>query len=284
MAALVAELRASRKYGGVDAEALTRTSAWALDRSRSRKEASKVARRKLHQVFGSYLPAAGLADAEAAARELGHGGLEDVCRGVLAAHASTRERLEVMPDFFATAFGPRAGAVRVADIGAGLNAFAIPWMPLASDAEYVAIDVDERMQRLVEQLAAHVPVRLAARTEDIVSAAAPIAADVVLLLKVVAPLELQSPGSVARLLERIEAPRIVITLSARSIGGRKRLVNDHYEAMLDPVIAQLAPRSISRYEFPSETMLVVDDTPPSRRQHGPHERTDGDDREPAAGR
>jgi 16S rRNA (guanine(1405)-N(7))-methyltransferase len=261
VAALVAELRGSRKYGTLDADALARTSTWALDRSRTRKEAAKAARRKLHQVYGAYLPASGIADAESAARALGHGELETVCRSVLAAHASTRERLDVMPEFFAAAFGPLTGAMRVADIGAGLNAFAIPWMALDPQAAYLSVDVDERMAHLVERLAPHVGVDLIARTEDLVSSLEPLAADVALLLKVIPALEQQAPGAGARLLERIDARRLVITVSAHSLGGRKKGMREHHMAMLNRLIPELSERQILRYDFPSETMLILDGTP-----------------------
>lgn len=257
VAALVAGLRASGKYGSLDPEALARTSVWALDRTRSHKEAAKAARRKLHQVYGAYLPAAGIADAERAARALGREDLRTVCRAVLEEHTSTRERLDVMPEFFEAAFGPLTGAVRVADLGAGLNAFALPWMPLTEGASYLSVDVDERIQRLVEQLAPHVSVELVARTQDLVSSAEPIRADVALLLKVIAPLEQQSPGVAARLLERIEAERLVITLSAHSLGGRKMGMREHYTTMLERLMPVFTAKLISRFDFPSETMLIL---------------------------
>lgn len=261
VAALAADLRAARKYATLDPETLSRTSAWALDRSRTRKEAAKAARRKLHQVYGAYLPAAGLSEAESAARPLGHDDLEAACRAVLAAHTSTRERLAVMPEFFAAAFGPFTGAVRVVDVGAGLNAFAIPWMPLEAPARYLAVDVDERMQRLVERLAPHVPVDVVARTEDLVSSTEPLTADVALLLKVIPALEQQASGAAARVLERIDARRLVVTVSAHSLGGRKRGMREHSTTVLNRVIPGLGERLISRFEFASETMLILDGTP-----------------------
>lgn len=257
--ALVAELRASRKYAQLDGQALARVAAWALDRTASRKEAAKAARRKLHQVYGAYLPARGIADAERAARKLAVDELPTACRAVLACHASTRERLEVMEGFFRAAFGANTGQVQVVDLGAGLNPFAIPWMPLEPGASYLAVDVDERIERLVEQLGPHVPVELTARTEDLVSATDPITADLVFLLKLVPPLEQQAPGSAMRLFERIRAGRVVISVSAHSLGGRKRGMREQHASMLQQMIPGLGARA-ERHEFPSETMFVLSGT------------------------
>lgn len=260
VAELVADLRTSRKYAALDTRALERTVAWAVDRSRTRKEAAKAARRKLHQVHGAYLPAAGIADAESAARLLDDADLKTACRAVLAAHTSTRERLDVMPEFFTAALGPLPDAVRVVDVGAGLNAFAIPWMGLADAATYVSVDVDERMQRLVERLAPHVPLDLVARTQDLVSSTEPLTADVALLLKVIPPLEQQATGAGARLLERIDARRLVVTVSAHSLGGRRKGMRENAATMLTRLIPDFAERQISRLDFPSETMVVLDGT------------------------
>jgi 16S rRNA (guanine(1405)-N(7))-methyltransferase len=256
VAAVVAELQGSRKYATLHEDLLGRTASWALERSPSRKEASKAARRKLHQIHGAYLPAAGIADAERAAQLLAGGDLETACRAVLAAHTSTRERLEVMPEFFAAAFGPLTGPVRVADLGAGLNPFAIPWMPLDPGSTYLAIDVDERIERLVERLTPYLPFELVARTEDLASATEPLAADVALLLKVLSPLEHQSPAAAAGLLARVSAGRIVITVPAHSLGARKRGMRQNADAPLTRLFPGFEQRA-ERHDFTSETMFVL---------------------------
>lgn len=225
------DLRASRKYGSLDPAALSRTAEWALARARSRKEAAKLARRKLHQVHGAFL------GAKLPEFDGDH-------RAVLAAHASTRERLDFMTEFFAAAFSP---GDTVVDLGGGLNAFALPWMP--RPASYTTIDVDSAFQRLVEQLAPHVDVPLTARTEDLVSGVTRYAADVALLLKVLPPLEHQQAGAAQRLLARIDAPRIVISVSAHSLGGRRRGMRERADAFV--------PDGAERIEFPSETMFVL---------------------------
>ena len=255
-AELAAELRASRKYAGIAEATLRRTAAWALARTRGRKQAAKLARRKLHQIHGAFLPAAGIRDAEHAAERLGRDELRDACRAVLACHASTRERLPFMEEFLAAVFGDLAGPLRVADLACGLTPFAIPWMPLAAGGVYRAIDVDTRMERVVAQLAPHVPVALEPRTEDLAGAPPAVEADVALVLKALPTLEHQEPGAGVRLLERIDARRTAISVSAHSLGGRRRGMREHHEALL----AQLLPQRIAgaeRHDFPSETLFVL---------------------------
>jgi hypothetical protein len=79
----------------------------------------------------------------------------------------------------------------------------------------------------------------------------------VLLLKVIPVLEQQAAGAAARLLSRIHAQRIVITVSAHSLGGRKRGMREHHPITLGRLIPGFVDRQISQYEFPSETMLIL---------------------------
>ncbi len=256
-AALADELRASRKYAGIADATLVRTAVWALARTRSRKEAAKLARRKLHQVHGAFLPAAGVRDAERAAARLGDGtDVREVCRAVLACHASTRERLPFMEEFLAAALGDRSAPLRVADLACGLGPFALPWMDLAPGSSYLAIDVDTRMEAVVGQLAPHVDVALETHTEDLAGEPPAIDADVALVLKAIPTLEHQEEGAGLRLLERIDAPRIALSVSAHSLGGRRRGMRGHHETLLAEMLGERFAAA-ERHDFPSETLFVL---------------------------
>lgn len=264
VAALADELGRARKYAGLSPQALRRTAAWALQRVGSEREAAKLARRKLHQAYAAYLPAAGLREAERAAASLerpaadvGEEELRAVCRAVLACHSSTRERLPYMHELFAAAFDGLTGAVRVADLACGLTPFAIPWMPLGLGAVYEAIDFDVRTERLVTALAEHVEVDLRASTVDLVSGPPIVQADVALVLKAIPTLEQQQQGAGARLLERIDARRIAISVSAHSLCGRAKGMRSHHDEQL----RQMLPERMAaarRLDFPSETLFVLD--------------------------
>jgi 16S rRNA (guanine(1405)-N(7))-methyltransferase len=252
---LAAELRAGRKYAGLSDEALRRTAAWALERSRSQREAAKLARRKLHQAYAAYLPAAGMRDAERAAASLG-ADVRVACRAVLSCHLSTRERLPYMEDFFAAAFGELTGALRVVDLACGLTPFSIPWMALTAGATYLAIDFDARAEQLTRQLAAHVAVDLRPSTADLVSAPPALQVDVALVLKAIPTLEQQQPGAGAQLLARINARRTAISVAAHSLGGRRKGMREHYEEMLERLLPGRMAHA-ERWDFPSETLFVL---------------------------
>lgn len=256
VATLARELRGTRKYSGLADAALSRTAAWALERSDDRRAAGKLARRKLHQAYGAYLPAAGMRAAEREAALLDDEELEVACARVLACHASTRERMPFMRDFFASAFGELSGAVRVADLACGLTPFSIPWMPLAAGARYLAVDFDSRMELLARRLAPRLAVELEPRTADLVSEPPSVHVDVALMLKAVPTLERQAPGAAARLLERVDARRIAISVSAHSLGGRRKGMRERSEEWLDGLLGEGA-RGVGRVDYPSETLFVL---------------------------
>ena len=59
----------------------------------------------------------------------------------MARHASTRERLSILDEFYPTLFGDLPPVNSVLDLACGLNPLALPWMGLAPDAVYHACDI-----------------------------------------------------------------------------------------------------------------------------------------------
>jgi 16S rRNA (guanine(1405)-N(7))-methyltransferase len=256
VSSVLEDLRGARKYAGITDTALARTAAWALERSSDPRQAAKLAKRKLHQAHGAFFSRNGIRDAERAVERLSAADLQRTCRSVLACHASTRERMPYMDEFFAAVFGDLAGPLRVVDLACGLTPFSIPWMPLAAGTSYVAIDFDLQIEGLARRLAPFLPVRLEPSTSDLVSEPPRLAADVALLLKAVPTLEQEETGAAVRVLENVEAPRVAISVSAHTLAGRRKGMRRHYERMLDPML----PGGVSateRFDFASETLFLI---------------------------
>ncbi len=145
--ALVDELLNLRKYRG--GALLRQTVRDVLERElqnqRSEKDAMKEARHKLHNIAAPYLgdpdyPAA--ATALKAAFASGDAAQERaICLDLLAAHASTRERISLLEEFFARIFAVTGVPDEVLDLACGLNPFALPWMGLPAGVRYHAYDL-----------------------------------------------------------------------------------------------------------------------------------------------
>jgi 16S rRNA (guanine(1405)-N(7))-methyltransferase len=249
--AVVAELRASRKYRHVAEAALARTAAAALRSARGRDDAVKRAKRKLHQLFAAFVTAAEIERAErivaALPAEAREETLRQACREVLKRHSSTRERVEPDASWYAQIWKVTGPPRSVLDLGCGFHPFALPWMGLPRECDYFACDVDERVAALVGHLFERCGRRGRAVATDVITGVTGLdtPADVAFLMKMLPTLERQEEGAAGRLLDRLHARFLVVTFPAKSLSGRERGMAANYEAFLR---ALLERRGEGRFE------------------------------------
>src|ERR671924_466114 len=105
---VVAEVLRSPRHRWLASDVVTRVAATESPKARTQADAVKRTKRRLHQAFGAYLgdlrPEAALDQLTAAWRSADPGAFEQVCRRLLAQHASTRERLPVLETFYREIF------------------------------------------------------------------------------------------------------------------------------------------------------------------------------------
>ena len=151
---LVDAILTSSKYKDVCQELITYIGAQELGKRRNVKEALKATKNKLHQVAGAYFDtrehyADWLYELSAAARSANRDKLLHVCRKIMSYHASTRERLPILDQFYAEIFSYLPPIHSVLDVACGLHPLAIPWMPLGEDTEYYAYDIYHGMMNFL---------------------------------------------------------------------------------------------------------------------------------------
>jgi 16S rRNA (guanine(1405)-N(7))-methyltransferase len=255
---IVRGLRESRRYRSVTEPALVRVARWAARTHGGRQPALKAAKRKLHQVYGAYLSPGAVAAAERAAMLIEGGARGDaeereLCLGVLRQHASTAERLPFLDRFCSDLTAGLPPVRSVLDLACGLNPFALPWMALPAGASYLAVDVDESLAKVFDQLGGAWPVGLRGLAHDLTSGPPEATAEMVLLLKAIPCLEQEEPGAGRRLLRSLDAPVVVVSFPARSLGGREKGMRETYDRMLREMVAG-SGRGIEVRSYPTETV------------------------------
>lgn len=268
--ALVSAVRARRKYATVAEPLVRRLSEQALRTQASISAAERLVRAKLHQVHGAYLTPGDLAHAERAlARAPADPAPEDIAalaHSVLARHASTRERLgfqeELYPQILAAtsppAPSPPAQLRKVLDLGCGFHPFALPWMGLGRETEYLAYDIDTRLLALADEF-----LRLAKRPGraavwDLLAPPPPEAqgADLAFCLKTLPLLDQLRPGAALRLLGGLSPRAWIVSFPSRTLGGREKGMRATYAARIE-ADARALGRRLARIDFPTETFYIL---------------------------
>jgi len=232
-----------------------------LAKGRKHKETLKATKNKLHQVGGAYLESkleydAWLSDLQAVAASSDQQALKAACEEVMGQHASTRERLPILEEFYTTIFAELPQIQSVLDLACGLNPLALPWMPLAPDAAYYACDIYTDMIAFLNSYLELMPVKGEAWACDVVTEPPNQKVDLALLLKIIPCLEQVDKDAGVRLLDAIDAGFLLVSFPVHSLGGKEKGMLEHYEDGFNEMVAG-RNWDVKRFVFDMELAFLV---------------------------
>ena len=257
---LVADVLNSSKYAQIAPGLVSRIGAAELGKGRKFKEAVKSTKNKLHQVGGAYFTSAlnydrWLAELKQAPNPESR---QQVCQMVMGKHASTRERLPFLKDFYQEIFSCFPPPKTVLDVACGLNPLSIPWMSLAPGTRYLACDIYADMVAFVGECIKLMPVDGRTEVCDVIASPPDAAVDLAMVLKTIPCLEQVDKNAGTRLLDGLNARYLVLSFPAKSLGGRggKGMV-DNYQARFEELASGRAWKVLARLEFSTELVFIV---------------------------
>jgi 16S rRNA (guanine(1405)-N(7))-methyltransferase len=226
----IREVQQARKYRGIQiAESTLRDLVeQELARHRDSKTALKSAREKLHHVMAPYL---GDPDYEQAARELDEAfasgqpaQVRSRCQSILAAHASTRERLPFLERFYAESFALTGLPHVLLDLACGLNPLAFPWMGLPPSVCYRPYDIHSPRVALINHFFSLQGLQPLAEVRDILVEPPHVEADVALFFKEAHRFEQRRKGCLLPFWKALNVRWLLVSLPVTSLSGRHNLV------------------------------------------------------------
>jgi 16S rRNA (guanine(1405)-N(7))-methyltransferase len=257
---LVQAVLTSPKYKTICRDVIRHIGQQELAERRSLKEAVKATKNKLHQVGGAYLPgkinyAAWLKELKAASPAKWDNFVE-VCARIMNQHASTRERLPILSQFYTTLLADLPPLHTVVDIACGLNPLALPWMPVAVDVTYYAYDIYQDMVDFLNAFMALAGVKGQAEARDVINDCPTPKVDLAFILKAIPCLEQIDKSAGPRLLDMINADHLLISFPVHSLGGREKGMSVNYETRFWELVAN-KDWAIKRFEFANELVFLV---------------------------
>ncbi|HON43545.1 MAG TPA: hypothetical protein PLM74_10535 [Bacillota bacterium] len=258
---IVASLASSRKYAGLCPDTLHRTARWAWERYPDLPAATKAAKRKLHQVFASFIREDDILKAQRLVETLplcpDQDETRSVCRRIMELHSSTRERMHNMEQLYPALLAAIGGPPRrIADLACGLHPFALPWMGLPPDTVYMASDIDWRIVDSLNRFFDRLDISASAECRDLLADQSRVSADLVFLMKALPGLEQQEKGGAARVLRRLDAEWVVVSTPTASLSGREKRMYENYDAMVSHVVEQVGWRALEMRSG-NETFYVL---------------------------
>lgn len=238
---LAEHLLSSRKYRdlNIPLETVTDLIHQALTHSQNPREVEQIVREKLHNIIAAYLGdpdyAACLAVLHQAYASGDSGQVKTVCGQILAAHASTKERLPILNEFYARIFAHTGTPKVILDLACALNPFALPWMNLPVDVQYYAYDLHQPRLDAINGLFRlnHLP-ELAIRQDILVEPPA-IEADVAFFFKEAHRFEIRQKGCNRAFWQRLHARHLLVSLPTASLTGRHPKLDQHRRLVYDTI-------------------------------------------------
>jgi 16S rRNA (guanine(1405)-N(7))-methyltransferase len=258
---LVKEVLSSAHYRDICPSLVRSIGFQELGKRRNHKEALKSTKNKLHQVSGAYLNEHGLYPRwlhqfQQAALSNDRAMLQQACLSIMSHHASTRERLPIIDQFYTACMAELAPIHSILDIACGLNPLAIPWMPLAADANYYAYDVHQQMLAFLAHCMDILGVRGQAQAVDLVQHCPQQEADVALVLKTLPCLEQINKQAGYYILRALKARYLIVSFPVHSLGGKNKGMQAYYDAHFRELIDD-EPWQVQRIELATELVFLV---------------------------
>jgi 16S rRNA (guanine(1405)-N(7))-methyltransferase len=257
---LVRHVLRSWKYKHVCKEFVRHIGTKELSIRRNYKEAIKATKKKMHQIGGAYFEAR--IPYTRAIEELTHvknGNKDDfsrVCKELMRLHASTKERIEILEEFYTTTLGAIQPIRVVLDIACGLNPLAIPWMPLDEGATYYAYDIYKDMLEFIQAFMRILGIDGYVEMRDVTQSPPTQKADVALILKTLPCLEQVDKTAGLRLLENVKANHVLVSFPVHSLGGWSKGMVANYEQRFSELI-QAKPWTVQRFTFATELVFLI---------------------------
>ena len=231
---VIAAIKQSKKYRDTSEETIRQLAVEAVATHKKARPAEKAVRRRLHSIMAPYL---GDPDYDTAGELLNQtfvGGDEAavraVCRDLMHAHLSTRERLHILDTFYRDIFAVTGPPGRLLDIACGLNPLAFPWMDLPRQGtDFLAYDIHEPRIGFLNHYFILQGLPPLAFVRDVALQAPGDSGDVALFLKEMPRFERNYPGRGRALLAALDVRWLVVSFPTISTHGGRNLTNRYRE-------------------------------------------------------
>ncbi len=223
------------------------------------KQAEKKAREKLHQIIAPYLGDPDYPTAESAlteAADAGEQAVRDWCTAQLQSHASTRERLPMMAEFYGRIFEQIGQPESILDLACAIHPLAFPWMGLPRTTHYHAYDLHSPRIRLINQFFTAWGLEPLAEVQDILLSVPAVQADAAFFFKEAHRFENRRKGSCRDFFGQLQVRWIVVTLPAENLTARHQM-RDRQRQLIQKAV-EGRDWKIQEDEVGSEMIFFID--------------------------
>jgi 16S rRNA (guanine(1405)-N(7))-methyltransferase len=257
---ITSRLLSSRKYKGLDLpdETILDLINQNLPHGKNTHDVEKMVRQKLHNIIAPYLETLDYAAASAEIKTIMPGdkeAIERFCIKVLEKHASTRERLPIMADFYKRIFKTTGIPNSILDLACGLNPFALPFMNLPVSTTYKAFDLHQPRIELINDVFLLLGVPPFAEKRDILVDPPKEIADMAFFFKEAHRFEQRQHGCNRAFWESLNVRYLLVSLPSANLTGSRSMI-DGQRILVERTVKGL-PWTVQELIFDTEIVFCI---------------------------
>ena len=258
---IIAGVKEASKYRNIHDDLIRRIAIIELPKGRSRKETIKAVKNKIHQVGSAYQPQTIdythlIRQMESLPREIQDPSVKQYCMEVMKMHTSTRERLNILDQFYKTTLSGFTAISSLLDVACGLNPLALAWMPLASDCRIEVCDIYRDQIDFLNHFFEYFRINGKAVCCDLTQELPVENFQIALVLKTIPCLEQIDKTIGTRLLSGLNAQNILVSFPAKSLSGRNKGMREYYSSHFEDIIAKNSWQT-TVFSFNNEEAFLV---------------------------
>lgn len=258
---LTVSVQAAPKYATISPGLVERIIQREMLVTKNEKELIHRTRSKLHQVASAYqekkIPyEKWYARLDKLPTDLQDAEVQAFCLESMKWHASTRERIPFLADFYQAIFQKLGKVTSILDLACGLNPLALPWMPQARAIHYFGCDIFTDQADFLNAFLHHFGITGQIDIVDLTAEIPTRITDVVFLLKTLPCLEQVEKSIGRRLLDDIKSNKVVVSFPSASLGGRKKGMAQNYETHFMELISRRDWKA-EKLSFDSELVFIL---------------------------
>ena len=231
---LIQAVETSRKYRDLQIPLTTLQDilAYESQHSSSRKELEANFRKSLHNVMAPYLedinyPAVTAGIPELFAQDQSQENVKAWCLDSMRRHASSRERLPYLENFYKKIFSVIGTPGSILDLACALDPLGLPWMNLPPTSSFFAYDIHQPRLDFLQTFFEFFYPQAQAIHQDILTNIPDQQADCAFFFKEAHRFEKRRPGSNRELFEGLNVKWLVVSLPSRDLAGHHSLETYH---------------------------------------------------------
>ncbi len=257
---IITKISQTKKYRALAPQTIQRIVEETARRYRP-SEVENESKKKLHQIWGAYYSTRpNFQKILSKIDEEIHTGktVKEIFHPLLQIHASTRERMPILDEFYTNIFAITGHPASIIDHAAGLNALTLPWMQLPATTNYTARDIDVEEVMFINTVFKKIPGFSNNKSEvhDLFEHGIP-SAQMHFLFKILPLLEQQHKGAAHHILNKIIGKWIIVTYPTASLSGINKGMLQTYMSHCEEIINQENWKH-TKLNFPGELVYIIE--------------------------